>query len=205
MKDFYQILGVAEDASPRIIKHAFRKRARSTHPDISGEAAGEAFRTCCEAYSVLSDPERKRLYDLKRARRMGRNHNFFPSNSPRSPFFSSENFFFTDPFEAASRLSTAALRRNPRWDVELILNPREAMDGGDIPIPTATQEPCPVCHGTGGWFGNCEICGGRGTISRYHSVTINLPAGVADGQIILFSLPPPSAILRVRIRIAGWH
>jgi curved DNA-binding protein len=64
-KDYYQILGVKRDASPKDIKSAFRKLARQYHPDVKpgDKAAEEKFKAINEANEVLSDPEKRKKYD----------------------------------------------------------------------------------------------------------------------------------------------
>lgn len=63
-KDYYQIMGLARDASPEDIKRAYRKLARKYHPDVSKEADAEAhFKEVGEAYEVLKDPEKRAAYD----------------------------------------------------------------------------------------------------------------------------------------------
>lgn len=73
--NYYQILGVPADATTRQIRAAFRRRARELHPDVSG-LGSEPFLKLFEAYTVLSQPERRRQYDRQlaasRARRTGR-------------------------------------------------------------------------------------------------------------------------------------
>lgn len=65
MTDYYQILGVAQDASQESIKKAFRRKAKVLHPDVNqGRSNGEYLRVN-EAYQVLSDAEKRRLYDLR--------------------------------------------------------------------------------------------------------------------------------------------
>ena len=64
-KNYYDILGVSKNASESDIKSAFRKLSKKYHPDLNNEAgAEEKFKEINEAYSVLSDKEKKRLYDI---------------------------------------------------------------------------------------------------------------------------------------------
>ena len=64
-RDFYEVLGIKKGASQSEIKKAYRKMAKKYHPDTNAgdEAAAEKFKEVSEAYSVLNDPEKKKLYD----------------------------------------------------------------------------------------------------------------------------------------------
>jgi curved DNA-binding protein len=65
-RDYYAILGISKTASPEEIKQAFRKLARKYHPDVNpGNKQAEArFKEINEAYEVLSDPDKRKKYDL---------------------------------------------------------------------------------------------------------------------------------------------
>ena len=65
-QDLYVVLGVAPDASPETIRHAYRELARHLHPDV-GPGGEEAFRTVSAAYEVLGDERRRATYDRRRA------------------------------------------------------------------------------------------------------------------------------------------
>lgn len=64
-RDYYEVLGVSRDADKNTIKKAYRKLAKKYHPDTNqGNAqAAERFKEATEAYNILSDPEKKKMYD----------------------------------------------------------------------------------------------------------------------------------------------
>ena len=64
MSDYYEVLGVSRQASAEEIKKAYRRKARRLHPDIAGPGHEEEFKEVATAYEVLSDSEKRQMYDL---------------------------------------------------------------------------------------------------------------------------------------------
>jgi DnaJ-class molecular chaperone len=64
-KNYYVVLGVSRDEKPAGIRSAYRKLAKEMHPDLAGESGTKQFQEIAEAYSVLSDPARRRAHDRK--------------------------------------------------------------------------------------------------------------------------------------------
>jgi curved DNA-binding protein len=99
-KDYYQMLGVARDASPEAIKKAYRQLARKYHPDVSKEPdAAARMSEVNEAYAVLSDPERKAAYDNVGQGHQGGEHFTPPPGWDSGYEFSGSGFEQMDPGE----------------------------------------------------------------------------------------------------------
>src|SRR5262249_23854199 len=174
-RDYYDILGVARTATDQEIKSAYRRLARSHHPDINpnNAAAEEKFKEAAEAYGVLSDPEQRRRYDRFRHAR--------GSSSARSrwgaPGFGGiedilgDLFGFGDVFggaRAGSRRSAAQRGADLRYDLEITLE--EAATGMTAQLRIPRLETCEGCKGVGAAPGttpeSCQTCGGTGQV-RY--------------------------------------
>ena len=103
-KNYYKVLGLNKGATEEDIKKAYRKMALKFHPDKNKEPdAEEKFKEIAEAYEVLSDKNKKTLYDNPRAAKDKFSHSFNFSFRPTDPFDLFKNFFngadpFTDSF-----------------------------------------------------------------------------------------------------------
>ena len=164
VSDYYEILGVARDASADDIKRAYRKLARQLHPDVNpGPDAEDRFKEIGRAYEVLSTPEKRQLYDMG-ADPNGSGGGFGPG------------FGFSDIFEtffggaAASRGPATRARRGQDALIRVEVDLDEAAFGSTRELQLDTAVACPVCEGTccrpGTSPRTCEACKGRGQIQR---------------------------------------
>ena len=168
-KDYYRILEVSRDASESEIKSAFRKLALKYHPDRNADDrnAEEKFKEVNEAYSVLSDPEKKRMYDLYgTSYGSSSSEGFGFSNFGGGGFEDIFSDFFGDIFGRTSR-SRAARGADLRYNLEISFE--EAVFGAEKSIEFNRKVSCSDCSGTGAKDGDaletCSTCGGRGQVA----------------------------------------
>ncbi len=154
--DFYEILGVDRNASTEEIKKAFRRLARKYHPDVNpgDKRAEELFRKINQAYEVLSDPEKRRLYDTY-------GPGAFAGGAARSPqeTVGVEDLFTGFPgFEELldtlfggprARTRTRRARRGEDLQTEVTIDFKHAFTGVEIPITIHRYAPCSTCGGSG--------------------------------------------------------
>ncbi len=187
-KDYYEILGVSRDATKDEIKKAYRKLALKYHPDRNkSPEAEEKFKEISEAYAVLSDDEKRRLYDMY-------GHEGIDSRFSREDIFRGVNFgdifsdmgfggfdsFFDFLFGGGG---FGGRRRGPRrgsdlrLDLEITLE--EAFKGGEKLVTFSKLETCKSCGGTGAEEGGkqqCPNCRGSGSVG----FTRQTPFGVVS-------------------------
>ena len=188
-KDYYGTLGVSRDASLDDIKKAYRLLVKEWHPDRHFEdkkVAEEKFKEIQEAYEVLSDPEKKKLYD-----RFG----FVPENGgmPNSdgysgsggfedvfkdifgegragtgPFSDFFDMFFNDSSSKSQRRTSQPPQKGEDIRVNVTMDMREVLEDTQKTIEYNKYEACPACHGNGSEHGTsfrkCPRCNGEGTI-----------------------------------------
>ncbi len=167
--DPYELLGVSRDADEREIKKAFRRRARELHPDINKHdpQAEEKFKQLTEAYEVLSDPERRAIYDRYGWAGLER-QGFQPTaHSYRSFSDIFEAFFGGDPFASffgGGRTGSAGEDIEVEVEIDLELAAR----GGAVDVEYDAVELCEQCAGGGAAPGSamvpCGRCGGSGQL-----------------------------------------
>ncbi|MBE9166713.1 molecular chaperone DnaJ [Pleurocapsales cyanobacterium LEGE 06147] len=173
--DYYQILGVSRDANKEEIKRAYRRLARKYHPDVNKEpGAEEKFKEINRAYEVLSEPETRTRYDRFGEAGVG-------AGAGGVGFDYGDIGGFADIFETifsgfgGMGGATGTRRRSGpvRGDdlrLDLKLEFREAVFGGEKQIRIPHLEICQVCNGTGAKPGTgvktCSTCNGSGQVRR---------------------------------------
>ncbi len=161
MKNYYEILGLKQDAPPEEVKKAFRRLARDTHPDANPDdpAAEARFREVAEAYEVLSDPDKRARYD--------RGDSIDFSNLFGGSLDDLLRSVFGDSglFGAAGR---TARRRGRDVLVVAELDMVEAFEGVTKEVSFEGMVTCASCHGRGAAEGShpetCGTCQGNGVI-----------------------------------------
>lgn len=241
-RDYYEVLGVSKTATAEELKKAYRQLAKKYHPDANPNNKAEAeakFKEVNEAYEILSDPQKRQMYDQ------------FGFNGPQGGFGGGGNGYYSystngfdgfdiDLDDIVSSIfgggfggRSSARRNGPtkgadlRYNLEITFE--EAYNGTKKQITINREEECSTCKGTGAKPGSkidtcsackgtgaiktikntifgqtqttrtCDICGGTGKIIKEQctecrgkgrvrkptKITVNVPAGIDDGQTIV--------------------
>ncbi len=235
-RDCYEILGVAKSAAADEIKSAYRKAALKHHPDRNPHAKHEAeekFREATEAYSILSDPQKRAAYD--RFGYQGLSRGGFDGGVNQTIFDEFQDIFgdffgFEDIFGGGGRRggrSRSQRGADLRYDMKLSFE--EAASGVNTKIRIPRLEFCEVCNGTGAKAGTgvvaCVTCAGRGQMhyqQGFFTISRTCPDCRGAGQIVRESCPdckgkgrielqphyvdlriPPGVDSNTRLRIPG--
>ncbi len=209
-KDFYKVLGVSEKASEDEIKKAYRKLAKEYHPDANAgnPQAAERFKEVGEAYSVLSDPKKRKQYDQMRKlgafgfgrRDPGTTPGGFSYRTGGDGGFSFDDLgglgglgdIFSSIFDrdrkGGQKKRGPAKGENVEYVVEIPFE--TAVSGGKISITVPITEECATCAGSGAAPGTashrCSECRGTGSVSFGQggfAVTRPCPACFGRGTI----------------------
>lgn len=165
MSDYYEVLGVSRDASTEDIKRAYRKLARTYHPDIAGEEYTERFQEITAAHEVLSDPDKRRMYDAGGVGGPG-----MGGPGAGFPFGDIFETFFGAAQGASARGPIPRQRRGQDALVRVDLELSEEAFGVTKEIQVDTAILCPTCEGSccapGTHPVTCPVCHGRGSVQR---------------------------------------
>lgn len=231
-RDFYEILGVAKNASEDDIKKAYRKLAIKYHPDKNpnDKSAEDKFKEAAEAYEVLSNAEKRQRYDQFGHAGVGgaaSGGGGFGGGMNMDDIFSQFGDIFGGSFGFGGGGSRGGRRvnRGSNLRVKVKLNLSEIANGVEKKIKVNKQVSCNTCKGTGAKNNNydmCRMCNGSGVVTRVQqtmlgamqtqttcgscqgegkiikdkcgschgegvvrgeeTISINIPAGVADGM-----------------------
>lgn len=205
MNDYYETLGVTRQATQDEIKRAYRKLARKLHPDVAGPDAEDEFKNVSRAYEVLSNPEKRRLYDMGGESALGGSGG------------AGAGFGFSDIFETFFGAATGAQPRGPvprgrrgqdalvRLDIDL----RDAVFGVNTDLQVDTAVLCGTCQGSctrpGTSPQTCSVCGGRGSVQRVArsflgQVMTTSPCGACGGHGTTIPDPCPECSGDGRVR-----
>lgn len=191
-RDYYEVLGVQRNASQDEIKKAFRRLARQYHPDVNKAPDAEAqFKEINEAYEVLSDPEKRGMYD-----RFG---HAGPNAAPGfDPFASADPFssIFETFFGGTARGTQRGPQRGADLRYTLAISFEEAIFGVEKTIEFRRMETCQACRGSGAEPGTepvrCPKCGGLGEIRQraplFNMVTVTT-CDMCRGEGTVIAIP----------------
>lgn len=178
-RDYYEVLGVEKTATQDEIKKAYRTLAKKYHPDVSTEpkdVAEAKFKEISEAYEILSDPEKRKLYD--QYGHEGVKNTFGQDGFDWSDFTRADDIsdIFGDLFggifggggRSRSRSRNAPQQGDSlRYDLEVTL--QDVLNGRKVNLDIPHSVMCSACNGTGGKGGKvttCRTCGGQGQVQR---------------------------------------
>ena len=235
-RDYYEVLGLTKGASDEEIKKAYRKMAKKYHPDLNkGDAKAEQmFKDVNEAYSVLSDSQKKSRYDqfghagVDPSYGAGTGGGFggFGAGMDFGDIGDIFSSFFGGGFGSGSSSRRNAQVRGDDREVRLSISFEDAVFGCSKEIKFTRVEMCEQCHGTGAAKGTspetcsacsgsgrvrvqqrtpfgvmqtqrtcekcsgkgktiktpCSDCSGSGYIKKQKNFTVDIPAGIDDGQ-----------------------
>ncbi len=168
-RDYYEVLGVAKDASDNDIKKAYRRLAMEHHPDRNpSPEAEERFKEASEAYQVLSDGEKRKIYDQAGFDGLRNTGYSGFSHMGMDDVFSSFGDIFSDLFGFGSRARRGGPNRGSDLQYDLILDFKEAVFGTERDIDVERLVPCEACEGRGASpqskVSRCPTCQGRGQV-----------------------------------------
>ena len=226
-KDYYKILGVPRTASEKEIKQTYRKLARQYHPDVNpnDKNAESRFREINEAYTVLSDPEKRKRYD-----ELGMNWDKVQQGGWQPPGGFSYSYstgggnrgqsgagledifgglggfsdFFKNFFGGGGRLHSEPFEfetseQEEKQSYEISITLEEAAQGASKTFILPLPESCKRCGGRGIVKRSvCPECRGQGKFLREKKIEVRIPKGIREGQILRLTLDGQTIYLTVK-------
>ena len=211
-KNFYEVLGVDAGSTESEIKSAYRRLARKYHPDVNNSAeAIEIFKEITQAYETLSDPDKRKKYDIvngifvspkqqtssqkaqdeykesaRRTYTSAMEKEDIPkkqnTQKQKTSFVKSIKYFFSKFKQYKRAKKIYKPQRGVNVNTEITITPEEVITGSKRIINIRTTVSCPKCHGHK--FvngGKCCECSGKGVITQSKKITVTVPKGIKDG------------------------
>jgi molecular chaperone DnaJ len=209
-RDFYEILGLAKNASDDEIKKAYRKLAMKYHPDRNPDSkqAEDKFKEAKEAYEMLSDPQKREAYD--RFGHAGVDPNVggsggFGGAGAAGGFSDAFGDIFGDIFGAGRQRGGPQVYRGADLRYNLDITLEQAAHGFDTTIRVPSWDDCDTCHGSGAKPGTspttCGTCGGHGQVRMqqgFFSIQQTCPKCHGTGKVIPDPCPTCSGAGRIK-------
>ena len=208
-KDYYEVLGVSKDATDKEIKSAFRRLAKEYHPDLNkAPDAAEKFKEVQEAYEVLSDENKRKMYDQYGHAAFDQNGNAgyggFGGGSKKNSSRAQKGKDLLFNMKLSFMEAVYGCKKDFTLDVYETCDSCNGKGGhGEKKCPrchgsgTVTEEQrtmfgsfvskttCPECSGRGKSFDTvCSDCKGTGKVKKRKTITVTVPAGIDEGQQI---------------------
>lgn len=195
--DYYRALGLQKSASADEIRKAFREIAKDNHPDRNPDnpAAEKKFKDANEAYQVLSDEEKRKLYDTYGE--VGLKEGFNPEEWEQAQRGfggyggGAQGFSFEDILRGFTGGGGGGRRRAaPVEDrhLRLPISFDQALNGITTRFAYTRSRSCKRCKGQGGFQGTvCPECTGRGVVNYQDKVSVKIPQGARTGDVIRLS------------------
>jgi len=172
-RDYYEVLGVAREVDIPGLKSAYKKLAMKYHPDRNpnDRESEEKFKEAAEAYSVLSDPQKRAAYDRyghQGLQGFGANQGFDPNAFTDFSDILGDLFGFGNVFGGGGRRGRSRSQRGEDLRYDLEINLEDAIRGLSVDIQVPRLDLCSRCEGTGAekndGLTSCPMCHGRGEV-----------------------------------------
>ena len=189
-RDYYEVLGVNRNATSDELKKAYRKLALKYHPDKNpgDKTAEQRFKEAANAYGVLSDSKKRKMYDLRGS--AGLDDMGFHGFESSADIFSNFGDIFGDIFGNRSYRERTRPQKGSDLRHDITISFTDAALGSERQLRFTKSEACDACNGTGAKNGAstvCPQCNGEGRVAKTRSLSVKIPAGINNGSALKLS------------------